>query len=1022
MASRPVVYIGFGLRDPDFIYVRDLLSITYKGGIRDHYAIMADIQAGEVDYWRRNYGIHLVGYNTTERPDKSRDHSPLLKLLDDLLAEAPVITAPWPGKVVDAPCPPDTILAFARHAARLTREIRNDHEFPLRVHFERSRTHKGESYFRHDKFDYCPVEQFLDDGPARALLIGLPGSGKSYSLQRTAARFAERLHDNCLLERLDEKAVVVPVLADLKLYRGNVLDLANGTLPRGLSLDNLTQRFKLKIFLDSFNEMPREYWESGSYEADFAGFIEKYANASIIIGSRTSDGLEKVGFPSYCLDQIDEEFVTAELERLKINVGGRFEREVRRLLQQPFYFQLVASRTVSLPEEVHPRDFYQVFFSDLGTSFRQRFGKPFNLEHALSLCAYEAINRGEEAQPLADVLEILETELQSAGLGEIKAPDVANWLVSKSVVIPYRGARLAFFHQSATEYLAACELALHYQENPQILKEKLRLTRWDQALFLTLSLLPLGAGATFFRTVVDADFALALNATKYVEVGRDEVVAMLLAEIPGRIEGLGSFKREVEAAVEFGLPLSDTHEPHLRALMKCGNTIGAAAVVRLVELRGTSVKDELLQSLVECRDDYNFCCHGIGHALRRFAVPDDAQKVVSLADSIQNEIPADADDEVAHGFTSGAAIFLGALDLAIVREAFLPKDKSTPLSEVKARILCHILDDHHSTAALDLSAELLVRGVDKVATAIYFISNFAKPKDHLSWVNFSHRHVDRLVSILDDEGKEEYSWAVRALKCLCTARSDLAEIVGARAQTVSGIEKAALLYCADPTNTAPVFEAMAELGAISILQRREQPVHLIKQIELNWEGHEALFLQLLRLRDTRLALALLGDVYMRGTIGELKIAELEVGEVGWWLEWLTEEASNGEVGYWFCYQMGWLFGIRLSAGASNALVSEFNNAVSRFRGLLARYVLPHFPDLTTDALSADAISFLLADLHNAKTSAGIGGHLLGNTATELFVTERLLPLIPGAKPPLSKHLREVLRKAGSRHGRRYVAS
>ena len=54
LASRPVVYLGFGLRDPDFIYVRDILANTYKGGVRGHYAIMADISDAERDYWRQN--------------------------------------------------------------------------------------------------------------------------------------------------------------------------------------------------------------------------------------------------------------------------------------------------------------------------------------------------------------------------------------------------------------------------------------------------------------------------------------------------------------------------------------------------------------------------------------------------------------------------------------------------------------------------------------------------------------------------------------------------------------------------------------------------------------------------------------------------------------------------------------------------------------------------------------------------------------------------------------------------------
>jgi hypothetical protein len=74
LASRPVVYLGFGLRDPDFLYVRDLLANTYKGGTRDHYALMADVTAAEVDYWRRVYGIHLLSYSTIRPRRDQMDH------------------------------------------------------------------------------------------------------------------------------------------------------------------------------------------------------------------------------------------------------------------------------------------------------------------------------------------------------------------------------------------------------------------------------------------------------------------------------------------------------------------------------------------------------------------------------------------------------------------------------------------------------------------------------------------------------------------------------------------------------------------------------------------------------------------------------------------------------------------------------------------------------------------------------------------------------------------------------------
>lgn len=449
-------------------------------------------------------------------------------------------------------------------------------------------------------------------------------------------------------------------------------------------------------------------------------------------------------------------------------------------------------------------------------------------------------------------------------------------------------------------------------------------------------------------------------------------------------------------------------------LMKCGDLIGAAAVCRLVELKGMSVKNELVQSFVGARDDYNYCCNGLASALRSFATPDDARRIAALAESIEDEVPVGADDEVAYGFTYGAAQFLSGLDLAIIREAFLPKEKSEPLSEVRARVLCGILQGVHSTDALEFAADLLLLGVRKAATIIYFIANFAKPADALSWAAFSREHVDCLVSKLHDE--EDKSWSLKALKLLCEARPDMAKVVGARASTESGILKAALLNCAS-SDPAPVFEALAELSEMGLKERELQCVRLLDQIELNWSGHEVLFLQLLRLRDTRLALAIIGHIYNNFSPQDLR--EFEIGPIGWWLEWLIEE-SNGDSRSWFLHLMPWLLAKVLNAGGRHAFVAEFNKEGSRFRSLLARSVLPYFSDLTTDSFSEDAISFLLADLNRAGSAVGFRVSLLGNTATEQFVAERLLPLLSDAKPPLADNLRIVLGEAGSRHGRRYI--
>ena len=434
-----------------------------------------------------------------------------------------------------------------------------------------------------------------------------------------------------------------------------------------------------------------------------------------------------------------------------------------------------------------------------------------------------------------------------------------------------------------------------------------------------------------------------MNAAKYLEIGRDEVVASLLSEIPGRIQASGRFDWKMVSALEFGLPLSDAHVCHLRSLIQYGNILGAAAVFRLVELKGAEVKDELLQLLVDHSNDFNFCCNGIGRALKPFATDEDAKRIAAWADSIQNTVNLDSHGEETRGFTSGAAVFLAGLDLSAIRREFIQGDESVEMPEIRARILCDILHEHHSTAALDLAGELLRRGAKEAAVAIYFISKFAKPDCELSWASFTAADIARLEATLYDQPE---SWALNALERLCAARPDLAEIVKQRASKKSGIHKAGLLHCVSPADCKPVFQALGELIEMSYEKRRQQPFQILHHIELNWTGKEELFVQLLRLRDVRLASALFGH----SSPPEVpNLGRLEIGPIDWWLEWMMEEGFAGD-GYWFLDQMGGLFAIHLNREVQDNFVSEFNRSDSKFRRLLLHFVLPHRNDITTEVL------------------------------------------------------------------------
>ena len=149
-------------------------------------------------------------------------------MLDGLLEKAGDVT----GDGFD-PSGADSVLALARHAGRLMGGESLGKELQLRVHAEPMPGGTGQRDWL-DRFEHSPVEGFLDGGPARSLLIGLPGAGKSYAVRRSAARLAEELYKACLLESFELESVVVPVMADLKMYRGNLTELVDQALPAGL--------------------------------------------------------------------------------------------------------------------------------------------------------------------------------------------------------------------------------------------------------------------------------------------------------------------------------------------------------------------------------------------------------------------------------------------------------------------------------------------------------------------------------------------------------------------------------------------------------------------------------------------------------------------------------------------------------------------------------------------------------------------------------------------------------------------
>lgn len=1008
LLTRPVVYMGFGLRDLDFLLLQDYILNTFGDSPRDHYAIMADLSDTDREYWQQQYGISIVSYNTTPGPNGRRDHANLLSLLYEMSTDLDE------DELVGLdPKDPGTILALVRLAGRLMQGETLDDELHLYVLPEQTAQHHSHGLEWVDGIDQSPVESFLDAGPDMSLVTGPPGAGKTYAIHRSASRLAKELNEACLAETFEPNSIVVPILADLKMYQGNLLELLNDSLPAGLSFETLSKVFNVKIYLDSFNEMSQKHLESGVAESDFSEFIANLGKASIVIASRTSDGLEKMGLSTHSLDCIDERDVSLELERVNVSVTGTFAREMMSLLQRPFFLRQITSGVIQLPTEAHPRDFYSALLKNINSAFAERFSTEIEIGNVLAHVAYDAMNRGEEAFPLEKFVRVFRS-IGANDMSGIDAIEVANWLVSRSILIPYSRGRIAFAHQSVTDFLAASELARKYEANPHLLKQKLANRRWDQALSLCIGLVPANAEESFLDDLIEADFILGLKAVKYAVVGRDSLVSKLLSEIPDQVQQRNSMGMEIEGAFTYDLPISEAHAAQLRELITFGGTIGAVSVLQLAKLKGSAVKDELLHLMVENCADYNLCRNGVGPALKSFAVQSDVNKIGMWADSIEAGLGIDAQHEDTDGFIDGAAEFLSELDLAVVQQNLLRQDTGATNSEFRSEILFRILDEQHSQAGLDLAREMLHRGISEAAGSIHHIGRFSMRRDELSWVAFSSDHVQILVSMMD----EGVSSALEALEEICSTRFDLSEIVTDIASASTGIRRAALMYCVSPEDHEPVLKALEGLTKMSDSEIERQPIHLLRNIEYNWTGQERLFVDLLRVRNATLANAMFGGSIPPMITG---LGKLDIGPIDWWLEWILEEWAKDEDTF-LTYQLGRLFAEHLNTEVHTKFIGEFNKPSTRFRSVLLHFVIPQLPNLSTDSFSEYAISSLLDDLDSGTQPLDEDWSVLGKTATERFATQYLVPLLSTANEPCIRKLQSTLRQAGLRHGRRYIVN
>jgi len=846
------------------------------------------------------------------------------------------------------------------------------------------------------------VDEFLQRDAEKAILLGAPGAGKSHSFARCVKILANDLQSACLSAEHNKKNTRIPIYCDLKLYEGDLLHLIAKQLPPNITIQYLIDNFSVRIYMDSFNEMPIEFREGQNFQDDFLKSFNILEGSSIYICSRNSDGLQEFGFPQYELADYEYDEVVKYIDVNQIAISSLHRDDFINILRRPYYFNLFKDGKVSFSGSAHPIELYASLLKSIEARFQSRFHEKTGLMEMLSTVAAAALDSGQEA---FDAETFLHYSKWLADLISISPEDILNWLISERFIITYPGNRISFAHQSITEFLAANYLSELYKRNQDVLDHKLQFSRWNQALFLCTGILTSDEAVKFVDNIIQKDVLLAIRSVRYIEYGRSEIVKQIIeflkhAQLPQ------TQLMQVNWAIQHNLPAELSHVGELQDLIDQMPDLGGGAARLLIQIDPVETKDRLLHYFIEKPTSFNLLVNGIAPALVPLIDKHDLANVGFWCDQLEKEHGL-AQAIALNGFSSGIRALCVNLSPDELRNLILPNENDIRRPSMRRYVLSAAIEYRHSTEALKLAAELLANGE---AAAAYCVHSNATRSDKVDWYFFTTNHVDRLLESFFISGH----WAYSALGDVCRARPDLSAYVVSQSKMASGIKKAAMLMAAG-FDQRSAFQPLLELrNSPNNNETLIAEVGILSRLELDWGGNEELLIDLIKMRNKYLSYSILGGSHPP-KLGQ--ISKLEIGDLAWWLEWMADLENES---HWLIQQLGWIIGRnseKVEIIQQLYVLMESNQLHSI---LLARHILPFVPDLVLEDFSASATDYLLMAAASGILPLGFSGNILTKIANEKFTVERIVPLLGKSSGASRNIIIQVLRQIGSRLGRRFV--
>lgn len=982
LLTRNIIFLGFGLKDPDFLNIMGKIRNEYAGNPITHYAIVADVTESEQTYWDKNYGIQILSYKTNKDKQGLTSHYQLLSVLESLINKNSRNKLKIEEKSEGFRITKKHKSSLAKYATYVLQKLKVPEGpiFPLIIN--------GKSDYR--SYEGEKVSEFMKTDPGSFIITGNPGSGKTFFLKQYSRYMAEQLFEWTQGNSM-KGMPKIPIFIDLRDYKGkgSIVDLITDQFPEEVPLINLLNENKICLLFDGFNEI--EQSEQGLCKNEIMTY--DYRN-DIVIATRFSGALDSYRC-EYALESIEPEFIMNYVQQMGIDVPEEIRESFIDVFKNPLLFYLFASNKIVIDSQISIHKIFEAYLENLYKECYKDFGIELDFKQIFCEISYNKFRSGKEIFDVEEVEQLFTLTLPNIDFS--LRENIINNLIDKyRFLVPGSYNGVSFFHQQITEYFAAFHFSILYKKNPIILNDIILYKNWDFILGLSSTFFEKKMEEVYFSKLLERDLLLAINCVNYiVDDNKHIAITKILEKI---IKDIDQFEFDFIIQIQEMLnhiSFDIGHEVLLRKLKSFKDIIGGAAATGLLKAYNGNqqVKKELMNEIFqeEVINDYNYIV-ALGQLLSEYINVDEFRNLIERAGELEF-------DEKEECFSSCIGEMTFYLKLSEVISVF---NKVDSLNNVQKNILAKILMDRDENESLELCVQLLEKGWIESVFPLYMQVRFKRESINLKNCEIV---LHRLIQFVNEKNK----WAIELMYQLYQKSIPFAKLVRNKLKYTDGILKLVFFYCIGKNRRDSFFSLYN-----SLLYFNELPNDIIDAFsEEDWTKYADHIICYLSQKDRLKDLVDFTGGIVQST--KTRFYRMNLKAILAVLN-LIEDLSDINDIEWELYRIGEALAKFIHKDEVLKLYKITNQKLKYFFHI---YVLNRINGISLNDFTDFDIEQMLIGLQTYEIIYD-DEILLANIASEDLIHKRLIPLLESNNEILTSNIRKILYKSSEINQIRYI--